>query len=160
MTRLISSFKDKYDFLSNFCPVTVRIEDMNYPTVEHAYQASKSKEYFFRKLIVALPSSKAGVAKRRGNTIRLRSDWEDVKIQIMYELLCNKFEQEPFGTYLLETDDSMIIEGNHRHDNFWGICYCGKDRCKDKGKNWMGKLLMNIRRQIRDKDTCDRRYSQ
>lgn len=160
MARLISSFNGKYDFLSNFYPVTVHFEGMNYPTVEHAYQASKSKEHFFRKLMVALPASKAGVAKRRGNNIRLRSDWEDVKIQIMYGLLCNKFEHQSFETYLLKTGDSMIIEGNHWHDNFWGICHCGKDGCKDKGKNWMGKILMNIRRQLRDKGTCDRRYSQ
>jgi len=160
MGIVISSFTDKYDFLSNFYPVTVQFEDLNYPTVEHAYQASKSKEYFFRKLIVALPASKAGLSKRRGNTIRIRPDWEDVKIDIMHGLLCNKFKQEPFKTKLLNTSDAIIIEGNHWHDNIWGDCYCGKDTCKKEGQNLLGRLLMDIRSQLYDKGDCDRRYPQ
>jgi len=148
MVEIINSFKDEYDFLSNFYPVTVRFEDLSYPTVEHAYQASKSKEFFFRKLIAALPPTKAGLAKRRGRTVRLRSDWEIVKIDIMRDLLLYKFLQDFFKTKLLETGDSEIIEGNFWHDNIWGDCYCKK--CKDiSGQNLLGTLLMEIRSQLK-----------
>jgi len=154
----ITSFKDEYAFLSNFYPVIIQFEGLNYPTVEHAYQASKSKEFFFRKLIVALPASKAGLAKRRGRNIRLRSDWKDVQIDIMHELLCNKFKQEPFKRKLIETGEVKIVEGNYWHDNIWGNCFCNK--CKNiEGQNWLGRLLTDIRSQVNDKGYCYRRYS-
>jgi ribA/ribD-fused uncharacterized protein len=158
MDNVINSFTGKYSFFSNFHPAIIQFEGLNYPTVEHAYQASKSKEYFFRKLIVALPANKAGLAKKRGQTIRLRSDWKDVQIDIMHSLLCYKFKQEPFKTKLLETENAIIIEGNYWHDNNWGDCGC-KD-CKDiSGENWLGRLIMDIRSQIIEKDNCYRRYS-
>ncbi len=159
MSTVINSFKGEYDIFSNFYPAIVHFEGLNYPTVEHAYVASKSKEFFFRKLICALPAEKAGLAKRRGRTGRLRSDWEDVKIDIMYDLLCQKFKQEPFKSKLLETDDAIIIEGNYWHDNVWGDCYCNK--CKDtKGENWLGRLIMDVRSQISGKGNSYRRSSQ
>jgi ribA/ribD-fused uncharacterized protein len=158
MGIVINSFKGEHSIYSNFYPVIVQFEGLNFPTVEHAYQASKSKEHFFRKLMASLPAKAAGLAKRRGSIIRLRSDWKDVQIDIMHELLCQKFKQEPFRTKLLETEDAIIIEGNYWHDNNWGDCGC-KD-CKDiSGENWLGRLIMDIRSQIIEKDNCYRRYS-
>ena len=159
MNKDINSFVGEFEMFSNFFPAIVQLEGLNFPTVEHAYVASKSKEYFFRKLIVELPASKAGLAKRRGRNIRLRGDWSEVKIDIMHDLLCQKFSQEPFKTKLLETNDAKIVEGNHWHDNIWGECFCG-DKCKNiEGQNWLGRLLMDIRSQIIEKDNCGRRYS-
>lgn len=148
----------EFSFLSNFYPAQVKFEGLNYPTVEHAYQASKSTEFFFRKLIVALPANKAGLAKKRGRTIRLRKDWEDVKINIMHDLLCSKFKQDPLKTKLLSTGKFKLIEGNYWHDNIWGDCFCKK--CKNiEGENWLGKLLMDVREQLNEKDYCYRGYS-
>lgn len=158
MTDIIDSFTGVNKIYSNFYPVIVQFEGLNYPTVEHAYVASKSKEHFFRKLIVALPASKAGLAKKRGRTIRLRGDWKDVQIDIMHGLLCQKFKQEPFRTKLLATSDAKLIEGNFWHDNHWGNCSC--DNCKNiDGQNWLGRLIMDIRSQIEEKGNCYRRYS-
>jgi len=159
MDVVINSFKGENEIYSNFYPVIVRFEGMSYPTVEHAYQASKSKEFFFRKLMVALPADKAGLARSRGRTIRLRSDWEEVKINIMYKILCQKFDQEPFKSKLFNTGDAIIIEGNYHHDNIWGDCYC--KQCKDiEGQNWLGRLIMDIRSQIIEKGNYYRRHPQ
>ena len=38
----ISSFTGDYSFLSNFHPAEVSLDDINYPSVEHAYQAAKT----------------------------------------------------------------------------------------------------------------------
>ena len=158
MGTVIDSFTGENKIYSNFYPVIVQFEGLNYPTVEHGYVASKSKEHFFRKLIVALPANKAGLAKKRGRTIRLRKDWKDVQIYIMHELLCQKFKQEPFRTKLTETGDAKLIEGNFWHDNHWGNCGC--ENCKDvDGQNWLGRLIMDIRTQVNDKGNCYRRYS-
>ena len=48
---------------------------------------------------------------------------------------------------LLLTGGAELIEGNHWHDNFWGICTC--DKCWDKRQeNQLGKLLMKIRNKL------------
>jgi len=155
----IKKFEKEYAFLSNFHPAIVQYESMNYPTVEHAYQAAKSTEFFFRKLIAALPAEKAGLAKKRGRTIRLRRDWDSMKIDIMFELLCNKFKQPNFKKALLQTGDAKIIEGNFWHDNIWGDCFCKK--CENvSGQNWLGRLLMEVRDQIVTRNHCYRGYSQ
>lgn len=44
---------------------------------------------------------------------------------------------------LKTTGNTTIIEGNYWHDNFWGSCHCLK--CKGKGQNHLGNLLMKIR---------------
>jgi len=164
MSDHIKSFSKKYKTFSNFYPAIVYLDGMGYPTVEHAYQASKSTEFFFRKLIAVIPSNKAGLAKARGQSIRLRSDWKDVQIDIMHDLLCQKFKMDPFKKTLIETGDVKIIEGNYWHDNIWGDCYCENKKgehpeCLEEGSNWLGRLLMDIRRQLIDKGNCYRRHS-
>ena len=47
---------------------------------------------------------------------------------------------------LLSTGDVAIIEGNYWHDNFYGQCTC--EKCAGKGKNKLGKLLMDIRSEL------------
>lgn len=74
--------------------------------------------------------------------LKIRSDWEDVKIDIMYKALLAKFTQNRDLTYLLkDTKDAEIIEDSPR-DYYWGI---GKD---GKGQNMLGKLLMQVRTEI------------
>jgi predicted NAD-dependent protein-ADP-ribosyltransferase YbiA (DUF1768 family) len=63
----------------------------------------------------------------------------------MYDLLKLKFTQEPFRTKLLETEDTELIEGNWWGDEFWGI-----NINTDTGQNILGRLIMKIRKEIRD----------
>jgi len=144
----VDSFKGKYEKLSNFYPVVIHFEGINFPSVEHAFVAAKSKDIFFRQKIAGLPADQAWKAKRMGRKIRLRSDWDMIKIAYMKRFLYQKFAYDEFRNLLLSTGDVQIIEGNYWHDNYWGDCYCTK-KCKDiKGKNNLGKLLMKIRREI------------
>ena len=157
--NVIDSFTGDNIIYSNFYPVIVYLEGIAFSTVEHAFQASKSTEHFFRKLISALPADKAGLAKKRGRTIKLRPNWDEIKINIMLELLCQKFNQEPFKTKLLSTEDAEIIEGNTWDDNFWGDCTCYECRGIE-GQNWLGILIMDVRSQIIERGNCYRGYSQ
>jgi predicted NAD-dependent protein-ADP-ribosyltransferase YbiA (DUF1768 family) len=65
----------------------------------------------------------------------------------MYEVVLAKFDQHPeLLTRLLATDESLLIEGNWWHDNFWGDCRCGKKpECRAMGENMLGKTHMKIR---------------
>ena len=140
----IESFTGEYRFLSNFYSAPVLYEDIIYPTVEHAYQAAKTDNLADRRIISTMA---VGNAKRYGQRITLRPDWDIIKVGIMEELLKKKFEHGYLEELLLGTGNATLIEGNSWHDNFWGACNCS--RCADKKKlNTLGKLLMNLRLKI------------
>lgn len=69
----------------------------------------------------------------------LRSDWEQVKDEIMQQAVLRKFETHTdIREILLATGDELIVE-NSPIDYYWG---CGKD---GSGKNRLGEILMAVR---------------
>lgn len=138
-------FQGKYRFLSNFFPALVWMEGYPYTSVEHAYQASKTDVKKERSDIRNMVSS--GEAKLYGRHVKLREDWEAKKELIMEELLRQKFRWPEMRSLLVNTDPEFLVEGNTWHDNFWGVCLCG--RCESsEGLNKLGKLLMKIRQEM------------
>lgn len=142
---MIREFREEYRFLSNFVPARVEFEGREYISVEHAYVASKTLNDVLRFEISAIPT--AGKAKEFGKFLDLRPDWEEVRVDIMRSLLKQKFNQAPYEEALISTGKEELVEGNKWHDNFWGSCICVN--CGDKGKNMLGKLLMEIRGDLR-----------
>ena len=140
----ILEFQYKYRFLSNFWPVSngVTLDDskVKFPTIEHAYQAAKSGNLLTYHKFSKLRSP--GEAKRAGKSLVLRNDWDHIKLQVMYELVKQKFSQEPLKTQLLNTGDVLLIEGNKWNDTFWGVC-------RGKGMNHLGEILMRVREELR-----------
>lgn len=138
----ISTFSGKYRFLSNFWQLVQPIRDkygIAYPTVEHAYQAMKTLDRAMREKIAQAMSP--GQAKMLGRRVRLREDWDEVKLTLMYLLNSAKFSHEPLRSMLKETGDAMLIEGNTWRDTYWGVC-------NGEGENNLGKILMKIRSEI------------
>jgi len=121
----------------------VLVDGQEYPTVEHAYQASKTRVPIERRLIRAAISP--GDAKRLGKQITLRDDWENVRLDVMRDLLRAKFHPLGLRTLLLSTGERLLIEGNNWNDTFWGVC-------KGQGENNLGKLLMLTRDKYRNGD--------
>ena len=138
---MIDSFKGKYDFLSNFAHCLFEHEGIIYPSVEHAFQAAKCIHQS-DKLQIAFIKTPAA-AKQYGSKVEIRQDWEQVKLDIMYKLLLIKFSIPAFKKKLLATGDIELIEGNTWGDRYWGVC-------RGQGENHLGKLLMRIRKEIRD----------
>ena len=141
---LINSFSGAYEFLSNFhyAPIKVRspVGELLYPTSEHMYQAHKSLDPEVRKRISELPT--AGQAKRAGQKLEIRPDWDEVKLQIMRRVVFLKFKQNPnLRTLLADTRFATLVEGNHWNDTFWGVC-------KGRGHNHLGQILMDLRQKI------------
>ena len=113
-----------------------------YNNSEAAFQAQKTEEwerYRFSGL-------SARDAKKLGRKVVLHSDWETVKDDLMYEICKAKMQQNHLESLLLETGDAELVEVNIWHDNYWGICTCGK--CKD-GRNQLGKTWMQIRNELK-----------
>lgn len=139
----INFFRDEYYFLSNFFKCPIVYEGLEYPTVEHAFQAAKSTETAIREHFTnkQLPPSQA---KRLGRDVPLRPDWNDVKLKVMSDLIYIKFKKYPMRKRLLETGDKELIEGNYWGDTFWGI-----DLPSMSGENHLGKILMQTRDRLR-----------
>jgi len=142
-------FKDKYIFLSNFYQSSFLYHGTFWSTIEHAYQAAKCKDLEMNEYIHSL--SHPTEARKVGNRVDLRKDWEEVKVEIMTDLVLCKFTQnKKLKNKLLETENLYLEEGNYWHDNFWGNCYCNK--CKDvEGKNVLGIILMEVRKNLERK---------
>ena len=144
--QAISEFEGDYRFLSNFWPSVVVMDGHPYDSIEHAYQAAKTLDDDLRRPF--RENVNANMAKKMGNALALRHDWEEVKLGIMKELVRNKFGNFDLMDKLLATGDAILIEGNWWHDNFWGNCSCGKCRGQS-GQNNLGKTLMEIREEYR-----------
>lgn len=132
-------FDGEYRFLSNFSPAPVEYVGLKFPTVEHAYQAAKVDSQLLRYHISIAPTPSA--ARKLGQKVPLRPDWEAVKLDIMYGLLQQKFAEPTLRTKLLATGEAELVEGNWWGDTFWGVC-------GGVGQNQLGKLLMRLRAEL------------
>ena len=139
----ISSFKGEYEWLSNFYPAKVELCGIIYPSVEHAYQAAKTLEYEERKPFFQVPVISSAESKKLGRKLSIRPDWENIKLQIMEDLLIQKFAVPELKEKLLQTGDKLLVEGNWWGDSFWGV------DSRKGGLNHLGKLLMKIRGNIK-----------
>ncbi|MHC1767358.1 MAG: NADAR family protein [Verrucomicrobiia bacterium] len=151
---MIDKFKGEYGWLSNFWPAPVRLDGIEFPTVEHAYQAGKVLSHEIRERIRTLPTPADAkrFGKRLGKSIPYRPAWsETFKVALMRYLLWQKFTRPDLRQRLLLTGHEELVEGGHWHDCFFGCCRCSK--CGGKGMNWLGILLMEIRAELRAKET-------
>ena len=136
----INKFSGEYAFLSNFYPCKFEFENFPYFNSEQAFQASKTTNTNDKRKI--REAKDPGEAKRLGRKIKLRPDWESVKLKIMEEILTEKFKNPELKRRLLNTGNEELIEGNTWGDTFWGIY-------NNRGQNWLGKLLMQVREKLR-----------
>jgi len=144
---MITKFKDKYRFLSNFYMKSFYIRGREYKSLEHAYQSFKCVRESEHEWVRNSPTSKK--AKYFGKKVKVRKNWDNVKYDLMFKLLKIKFDDEELKTLLLNTNDEELIEENYWHDNYWGNCTC--DKCSNIiGKNKLGELLMIIRDDIKN----------
>lgn len=137
MPKIINSFKDENAFLSNFFPAPTEYEGLLYSCSEGAYQSAKSMDLMERIKFVTLNGSQS---KKLGKSIKLRIDWEEVKIKVMCSIVLDKFTRNPtLCLKLAKTGDAILIEGNYWHDTFWGVC-------NGVGANHLGIILMDVRK--------------
>ena len=141
---MIKEFQKEYRWLSNFWffDNNMVYGELTFPTNEHFYVAMKTLDQSKRQE-VANHSLKG--LKKFGNTLTLREDWDEVKLQVMEYGLRYKFsEANPeLRKNLIATGKQPIQEGNYWGDKFWGVCLK-----TGEGENNLGKLLMKIREEI------------
>lgn len=142
MPEKICGFFNEHRWLSNFYPSPILYKDWIWPTVEHAYQASKTTSRALRYTI--RKQTTPGRAKRIGSQIEVSEEWNTARIVVMKRLVRYKFQQHPdLAELLIATGDAYLEETNPWGDTFWGVC-------NGKGKNVLGKILMSIREELKN----------
>jgi predicted NAD-dependent protein-ADP-ribosyltransferase YbiA (DUF1768 family) len=111
----VASFSGNYRFLSNFWPAKVVFDGVEYPSVENAYQAANTLNLEDR---VFFQTATPGQAKRKSHKLVVRTDWVDVKLSIMEDLVEQKFSDALLLEKLKSTGNRQLVEGNTWHDNF------------------------------------------
>ena len=133
-------FTNEYAFLSNFFPCDIMVGGIIYPSVEHAYQAAKTRDKKDKKKIAKCKS--AGTAKQFGKYVKLREDWDKVKTKVMLSLVAQKFlKHRELRKKLISTKGISLVEYNFWKDTYWGVC-------NGVGQNKLGKILMFVRERL------------
>lgn len=128
-------------------------EGRRWRTAEHYFQAHKFTENgpwfnYIKDLRTPKEAATEGRLKSSDHPDfeRIRSDWEEVKENIMLDALTYKFNTHPDLQDLLLSTGSQVIVEDSPYDYYWGA---GKD---GSGKNRLGKLLMQLREEYRSEE--------
>lgn len=134
------SNKGNYGFLSNFYFVNFWYDGRRWKTSEHAFQAMKFFGTKYEEVIRNQPTPALAAKNGKRRDFPLRDDWENIKDELMKEIVMAKFKQnEDIKIMLLDTKNAKLVEDSP-YDYYWG---CGKNKT---GKNKLGKILMEIRK--------------
>lgn len=143
-------YEQDFYVLSNFSAFSLYWKERSFYTAEAAYQFEKFFEYghsnrseIAREIYLATSAHEA-FKIAESNKANRRSDWDNVKVGIMRDILRAKAEQHEYvRRKLLATGDRELIEDSWR-DDFWGW---GPNK---DGQNMLGKLWMEIRGQLKE----------
>jgi len=167
--KRICFYEQEFYVFSNFSSFQLVWRDTLFPTSEHAYQhekfvttnpmfwpfsgpgkypytdfVSQSLDWLRYSIENAMSAHEAFKLAER-NKAYMRPDWNIVKTKIMKLILISKVHQHEYVMKkLLESGDRELVENSWR-DSYWGW---GEDK---KGKNMLGKLWMDIRKELREK---------
>lgn len=148
--RQVFFYEQDFYVLSNFSAFNLVWEGITFPTSEHAYHWEKfatedddQTRNGIAYQIMEAPSAHAAFKIAETQRHLRRSDWDDVKVDVMLHILQAKVAQHKYvRRKLLATGDRELIENSWR-DDFWGW---GPNR---DGQNMLGKLWMEIRSELR-----------
>ena len=135
---------DDYGFMSNFAPYSFSDGNKIWPTSEHYFQAQKFLFPEIQEKIRLLESPMDAALEGRNRQNPLRPDWEEIKDEVMLQVLRMKFSQNPkIAKELMATGDAILIE-HTRNDAYWA------DGGDGSGKNKLGLLLMQVREELKN----------
>ena len=140
-------FYDKnkpYFELTNFFVASLELDGKYWSTTENYFQAQKYIGTPLYKAIQECSTAREAFTLSRspqGSRWR-RSDWEEVKQDVMYVALYAKFTQhQELKKLLVETGGRSLIE-HTANDSYWGD---GED---GSGQNHLGRLLMKLTKEL------------
>jgi len=130
-------------YLSNFSPHSLCLDGVEWATVEHYFQAMKFADDPDLQERIGRADSPSAAKRIAWEHAAIRSDWRQVREQVMLTALRAKFTQHrDLGEELLATGARQLVEENPQ-DGYWGN---GGD---GSGENRAGELLMLVREELR-----------
>src|SRR5688572_29830757 len=94
-------------YLSNEVPTPVVVDEIEYPSVIHAYWSLSTDDPTAAEAIRLAP--RASEARELGIEARRKAGWSDVRLAVMTSLVRAKFEQHPdLAARLMATGDARI----------------------------------------------------
>jgi len=139
------SEKGRYGEFSNFANYSIRLKNKIWKTTEHYFQSQKFEKQEYQEKIRNAITPMMAAQLGRSRKERILKNWDDIKQNVMYEAVKAKFTQHSdLKRLLLDTKDAKIIEHTD-NDNYWG------DGGDGKGKNMLGKILMKVREELKNK---------
>ena len=152
MEDILTFTTPQHRWLSNMTYVDIEHQGIVYPSTENFYQAIKYYMDDFcpdvgylitvRKYLATVKRSEAKKYSRKHKMTNPK--FEDNKLKIMLYAQRKKYSQEHFRSKLLATGDCHIEEGNYWNDLYWGT-----DMKTRKGENNLGKIIMQVRGELR-----------
>lgn len=133
-------YEQDYYVLSNFSAFNLNWKGIRFDTSEAAYHWEKFPDSPDLQLAIATANSAHEAFKlAEGHKALRRSDWDSIKVNVMYGILKSKVAQHEYvKRKLLASGDKELIEDSWR-DTYWGW---GSNK---DGQNMLGKLWMKIR---------------
>ena len=132
------------DLFGNFwrLPKKISYNGVSANTVETLYHAAKFSQDIAIQFDDLEPLQAFYLSRKFKNQIRL--DWNDVKENVMLDLLRIKFSIPMYTIVLLATGSRYLVEHNliKGRDDYWS------DNHDGSGKNRLGILLMKIREEF------------
>jgi N-glycosidase YbiA len=130
---------EAYGGFSNFSPHPVELKGRAWATSEHYFQAQKFAGTEHEEAVRLAKSPTVAARMGRSRKRPLRPDWENVKEEVMREVLRAKFTQHlELRSLLLSTGEAQLVE-HTTNDHYWA------DGGDGTGKNRLGQLLMELR---------------
>ena len=137
---------DPYCEFTNFYEFApFKLDGKKWKSSEHYFQAQKFIGTPYEETIrnTNSPRSAFELARKYSGMGWQRKDWEDVKLFIMYKALLAKFTTCKHLRLLLHSTGERELVEHTFNDSYWG------DGGTDKGSNYLGKLLEDVRRVLR-----------
>jgi ribA/ribD-fused uncharacterized protein len=153
-------YEQDFYVLSNFSAFAIKWHRLDFATSEHAYHWARFKVDVDTRQIMLGDDPRTVIAGSLADSVRTapsaheafriaqdgkafqRSNWNDIKVDVMREILRLKVSQHEYvRRKLLATGNRELVEDSWR-DDFWGW---GPNR---DGQNMLGKLWMEVRAEL------------
>jgi ribA/ribD-fused uncharacterized protein len=143
-TEEIYFFTVPFEPLNNWSPHRVNIWNNSFPTSEHAFQWKKFSE-MEPEIAVQILNAESPYAVSKisdSNKNKKPSNWTEIKIGIMEEILRAKLAQHEDVRDALKRTGNRRIAENSPVDSFWGL---GPNK---DGASMLGNIWMKIRNDL------------
>jgi ribA/ribD-fused uncharacterized protein len=145
----ITRFEGDYAFLSSSYAASVVFMGTQFWSAEAAFQACKATTKKGFKSFARLDPKNA---IKKGRTVKIDEDWTIDRLGFMFIVTKLKFDHsESLKAKLIATHPKVLVNGNDYYDTFWGVW-------ENVGSNWLGKILMKLRREYLGETSCAYAY--